>query len=273
MKFKTIFNIIIILICLIIFSIVSKLLGIALIILSMVYISLPLIFLYTGNVYYSKSEFLKASKYFRIAYSLPNSSLKMKLNYGNFLLLRGDMIEAEKMLKAILKEKLSTDEEIKTKSIYSILLWKSDQLTNAIELLESLHSSYKNTMVYQNLGYFLILKGNYAESLIYNLEAYEYNNSDAGIIDNLALNYFMVGNYQKSTELYEDLMTTNPTFAAAYYNYALTLLHDDKLKEALVSLGKALNCKFSFISIVSKEEIEAKITEINQEIINEKSKA
>ena len=262
MKSKALLTIFIILIGLILFILINKLLAAFLIVSFLIIYNLSFILLLIGGIYYNKDDNNKAGKYFKNAYNLWNSPLQAKMSYANFLLRQAYIEEAEKVLKEIISKKLMKVDEIKAKALFSIILWKTNRLDEAIEMLTLLHEESKNSLLYQNLGYFLILKGDYSKSLEYNLDAYEYNNTDIGIIDNLALNYYFIGNISKAKELYETIIPMNPRFASAYYNYAIVLLSENRVSEALESLNKALNCKFSFISIIKKEEIEAKITEI-----------
>jgi tetratricopeptide (TPR) repeat protein len=141
-------------------------------------------------------------------------------------------------------------------------MWRNGKLDKAIEMLSNVHKSYKTIITYQNLGYFLILKGDYDKALEFNLDAYDYDASNPGILDNLAQNYYLKGNYDKAFELYEVLMSKKPAFPSAYYNFALTLLKKDKIEEALENLKKAINCKFTFLSEISKSEVESKIKEV-----------
>ena len=262
MKSKTLLTIFIILIGLILFILINKLLAAFLLVSFLIIYNLSFILLLIGGIYYNKDDNHKAGKYFKNAYNLWNSSLQAKMSYANFLLGQAYIEEAEKVLKEIISKKLMKVDEIKAKALFSIILWKTNRLDEAIEMLTLLHEESKNSLLYQNLGYFLILKGDYSKSLEYNLDAYEYNNTDIGIIDNLALNYYFIGNISKAKELYETIIPMNPRFASAYYNYTIALLSENRVREALESLNKALNCKFSFISIIKKEEIEAKITQI-----------
>ena len=240
----------------------NKFLAFLLIITFLIVYNLSFILLILGSIFYNKDHNKEAGKLFKNAYSLWNSSIQTKMSYANFLLREGYLKEAEKILKDIMNKKLTKIDELKIKATFSILLWKTNRLEEAIELLTLLQKENENSLIYQNLGYFLILKGDYAKSLVYNLEAYEYNNTDIGIVDNLALNYYFMGNTTESMKLYETIIPMNPRFASAYYNYALVLLSENRSSEALENLKKALNCKFSFISIVKKEEIESKIIEI-----------
>jgi len=129
-------------------------------------------------------------------------------------------------------------------------------------MLEEVFATYKTTTVYGSLGYLMLLKGDLEKALAFNQEAYEYNDNNSVIVDNLALNYYLLGELDKAEEIYEKLMTKNPTYPEAYYNYGLTLEAKNKIDKALEVMEKALDFKFSFLSNVSREEVENKIQEL-----------
>ena len=100
------------------------------------------------------------------------------------------------------------------------------------------------------------------KALKFNQEAYEYNDSNSIIMDNLGQAYYLNGDYSKAAEIYEKLMAANPTFPEAYYNYGLVLLAMGKKEEALEMMKKALNYDFTYLSTVTKENVEEKIREV-----------
>lgn len=215
-----------------------------------------------GNYHYANNRVDKAGKYYQRVYKCFYSPVKLKIYYTYVLIVQGNLTEAEEIIKNILKQKITETESRDLKINHSLVMWKRGKLDNAIEILNKLYEKYKTIIIYQNLGYLLILKGEYTRALEINLEAYDYDASNAGIIDNLAQNYYMLGEYDKAEDLFEALMKKKPTFASAYQNYALLLLKKNKIEDALKSLRKATECKFTFLSAISKEEIENQIREI-----------
>lgn len=262
MNIKKYMNIIVAIFAVFIFMTVSKLVAILVIIIYVVYTNLATIVYFIGSNKYKLNQIDDAYKYFEKAYNIKGSPMKIKLYYIYFLLLRGDLDQGEKLLKQLSEKKLTSDDEISIKLNMSIIMWKRDNIDEAVDILMELYEKYKTTIIYQNLGYFLILKHDYHKALEMNLEAYDYNSSNAGILDNLARTYCMLGEYDKSLKIYEELMIEKPSFPSAYYYYALTLVQLNKNEEALLNLEKALKCNFTFLSAISKEEIESKIAEI-----------
>jgi tetratricopeptide (TPR) repeat protein len=261
MNIKKILNIVAIIITILLFFSGNKLSAVAFILLYALYTNYPTILYYIGSNRQAKNDLKKAELFYREAYRAKNSSMRIKTSYAYFLLSKGDLKEADKVLKELLKNNLTSTDEINVKLNYSLVLWKRNELDKAIELLMDLYQRYKTIVIYQNLGFFMILKGDYDKAIEINLEAYEYDSSNGGILDNLAQNYFLVGEYENAFKIYDELMQKKPTFASAYYNYALILLKVNRNEEALENLKQALNCKFSFLSTVPKAEIEAKIDE------------
>lgn len=59
-------------------------------------------------------------------------------------------------------------------------------------------------------------------------------------------------------------MEKNPSFPEAYYHYSLLLLKKGEKEKAFETVKKALDYKITFLSGVTKAEIEEKIREIEE---------
>lgn len=215
-----------------------------------------------GNKKFNNHKTEEALLWFDRACKLHNCSPRIKNFYAYTLLMSGDVEQAEKTLNTILESNFNKDKKQQAKLTLSLLLWKKGNLDTAIELLEDMYKNYKSTVLYQNLGYFYILKGDYDKALQFNLEAYDYNSADSSIMDNLAQNYYFKEDYDKALELYEKIAPLKPTFVTYYYYYGLTLLKKNNLQDALKAMKDGLSCNFSYLSLIEKEEIERKISEI-----------
>lgn len=266
-KFLT--NIAAIAIGILVFIFVNRLLGIVIIGAFVIVFGIPIVFVIKGNSAYSLGQTDKAIKYYKMAANNIFVSIKIKIMYGYIAIKSGYVDEAEKVLQKLKDTNMNFQDEIRYKSTYGIVLWKKGKIDEAVEMLLKLYEKYKTTEVYENLGYFFILKGDYDKAISFNEEAYEYSDSDAGILDNLALSYYMKGNHEKAAKLYEKLMKMKSDFITAYYYYALILIEKKDYEGALDNLRKAMKCKFSFISFIQKEEIEEKIKQVENLTENE----
>ncbi len=197
---------------------------------------------------------------FQIADKVGNLNKKNKLFLGYALLREGRLDEARVQLNFCLNlYPAGTPDRNRVRNQLALLAWKEGNLEDAIEILEEvLASGYRNTLIYQNLGIFYNLKGDLDKALEFNLSAYEYNNDDAVICDNLADTYAMRGEYQKAEELYQEMMgrEQKPRFPEAYYGYGKVLIALGKKEEGAELLREALDKPFSYLSICTKEEIE-----------------
>lgn len=261
-------NIVAIVIFLVLFFVLkNKLIAISALTLFLVIRNFPYIIYMIGSRKAAKYDMKGAAKYYEYACNIFYAPINLKISYGYFLLINGELDKSEKLAKELMKLPMSDKDKINLNLNYSIIMWKKNKIDEAIEILDNLYKkNFKTTIIYQNLGYFLLLKGNYEEALRFNLEGYEYDSANTGILDNLAQTYFYLKDYDKAIELYEKLMESNPTFATAYYCFAQALEKKERYKDALDILEDGLKCKFNYLSITKKEDLERAITEIKSKI-------
>lgn len=214
-----------------------------------------------GKLKYSRGDIEGGLKWLEKA-SHGRKSFRTKVLYAYLLLKEGRLEKAERLFEELLNMKLSFDEEMLTKSNYALVLWKKGDIDAAIEMLEEVNKQYKNSINYGSLGFLYIVKGDMEKALAFNMEAYEYNSANTVILDNLGQTYFLRKEYDQAKEIYEKLISLNPAFPEAYYNYGLVLLAQDCVQMALETMKKSLNYKFSFLSTVTKAEVEAKIADV-----------
>ena len=247
---------------------VSRLIGIIVflvVILYLIYRNLSIIFSLIANRKYAIGNIDESFKWYEKASNSKSCSQNTKMMYAYLLLRQGLIVKSEKILKDVLNQKITQKDRINGILNLSLVSWKKGNLDEAIKLLQELYNeNIRTTLIYQNLGYYLILKGDYSEALKFNLEAYEYSNDDASLLDNLAMNYYFAGDYSNALEIYDKLMIMNTNFVTVYYYYAKTLIQLERYGQALESLKQALNCQFSFLSYIKKEDIEREIETIKQ---------
>jgi tetratricopeptide (TPR) repeat protein len=235
----------------------------------LVYKNIPILLFIKANKKNSAGKVDEAMKLYAKAYNFKHCKPSIKIMYTYVLIRNGEIDKAEKILDEVSKIKLTPKDEINIALNLSLIMWKKDDLQKAIELLEQLiGKGYKNSTIYQNLGYYLILNGEYTKALDVNKEACEYNDSDSALLDNLGINYYFLEDYEKAAEIYSKILPKNPSFASAYYYYAKTLKAQGNLEEALVMLNKGLSCNFSYISAINKDCIENEIKSINAALHN-----
>ncbi|MDP4178882.1 MAG: tetratricopeptide repeat protein [Bacillota bacterium] len=213
---------------------------------------------------YSKRDFSESIKWLEKAYSLKKCSKKIKMLYG-FLLLRDRQLDkAEEVITPLLNENINNDERLKLKSYLALIIWQRGNLDEAILRFEEILKGFKTTIIYSNLGYLLLIKGDIERAYDVNLEAYEFNDLDFGVMDNLGCTYYYREEYEKAKGIYEKLIPKNPQFPDAYYNYALVSLSLGDKEKALDLMNKALDYTTNKLSVLTKEKVEEKIKEIEE---------
>lgn len=229
----------------------------------LLYFSRAMIFGMLGSRSYVGGFTDEALKWFKRAYDTKIAGVRTCVSYAYILLKNAELEKSEEVLQQVLKNNPNSPEVPYIKSILALTLWKKGELDAAVNMLEDVISQYRTTSVYGSLGYLLILKGDLQKALQFNLEAFEYNSSDKIIQDNLGQNYYLLDMYDKATEVYVSLLEKSPSFPEPYYNYGLLLLKTGETDKALEMMNKALGYKFSYLSSISKEEVELKIQEIS----------
>jgi len=226
------------------------------------YYNRPLIYSMIGSRNYMLGKTGEALKWFKKAHETKRAGARISVSYAYILLKNGDLAASEDILRQVINSSPRAEDVPYIKSILALVLWKKGELDNAVDMLEEVIKTYKTTSVYGSLGYLLILQGDLEKALKFNLEAYDYNSSDKIIQDNLAQNYYLLGMYDKAEEIYKPLLESNPSFPEPYYNYGLLLEKTGETGRALEFIKKALDYKFTYLSSITREEVESKIREI-----------
>jgi len=246
-------------------------LGIALILLFVLYKlynSRSFIYALIGNGHFSKGNKEQALHWFQRASSLKTSSPRVITSYGYLLLKEKEVEKSKEILEALQSRKaLNLQERSQLKMTLALVYWKEGNIALAVSTLEEVFQEFKNSTLYESLGYLLIVQGDLDKALSFNKEALEYNESSTIIKDNLAQTYYHRNELEKAEDIYSKLIPENPTFAEPYYYYGLILKEKGSIDKALEMLKTAASFKESFLTDLTKEEIQ------NQIEIIEKSKA
>lgn len=122
------------------------------------------------------------AKGFRKTNALQGYALLL-MRSGNFERAREIMLECSKA------EKMTQDERFSLRVDFSICQWKMGNLDKAIETIRMAAETKKNSLIYTTLGMYLIergrLTGDFEEAIALNNEAYDYDDEDAGVLDNM----------------------------------------------------------------------------------------
>lgn len=221
------------------------------------------IYVIKANKAYASSNVQGTIDNLEKAYKTGNAKSNVITTYGYVLLKYGKPNEAMKIFEDQLRSpKLSNKELYDTKSNYALGLWKQGKLDEAIATFEEIIPNYKNTTVYGSLGYLYNLKGDLEKALKFNLEAMDYNNTGTVILDNLGQTYYLIGDYEKANEIFKKLISLNPKFPEAFYDYALVLEKLGDKEKCIEMLKNARLHKINYLSAITEEDIDNKLAEL-----------
>lgn len=229
-----------------------------------------------GKYAESEAKLDEAIRLYGEAYAAGYRKTAALQGYALLLMRRGEFERAREIMLECSKDKsMSADDRFSLRIDFSICQWKMGKLDKAIETIQNAARAKKNGSVYTTLGMFLVEKaretGEFEEALAFNDEAMEYDDEDAGVLDNVG-QLFMVmsekyradGDAEKASEYHEKALDAlkkanelKPDQISSAY-YLAKLLHEDgddaKARELL---DHVLKIPFSFMMQISRDEAEA----------------
>ena len=201
-----------------------------------------------------ESDYLNAVRNYSLAINVNSNKPAYHLEKGYTLMMLGDFEEAKKVLTSINTSKFPLNIYQSAQSFLSIVEWKLGNLETAIKTTEQLHEqNYYTTTTYGNLTYFYILNGQYDKALALSKEAYDYNSSDAAIIENSARIHHLTGDTEQALKLYKQLEEKNPRYPEAWYNYALLLIDLEMYQDANIAINKCLAQEFTALTAITQD--------------------
>lgn len=218
--------------------------------------------------YYIKGNVEKGEKLFQKAYKTGLMTAECKISYSSFCLRENRFEKGRRLLNEVINSSRSTTKDkINAKHNLAVLTWKEGNLDEAISILEIVHKEMPATNTYGTLGVLYLdwakREGNYADVLDFMVEAYDYNDGDKTIADNLGELYMHMCEYEKAKEVYSQLLTKEMITPMPYYNYGLVLKNLGDTDGARENFEKALNCRFTSVLTVTKEMVQNEIDKLN----------
>lgn len=136
--------------------------------------------------------------------------------------------------------------------------WKKGQLDRAIDMLQNLRESgYVDGNLQINLETYLLEKGDLKEAKKLITESRKMGGESNGLLDNRGLYYILTGDWNKASEVYDELIDErNAKFPEAYIHGAQVKIHQKKLSEAIDRVGWSLSKRFTNTCTISKEYAE-----------------
>ncbi len=221
---------------------------------------------HAGQMYYMNGDVEKAAKFYEKAYKTGLMDAGCKISYSSFCLRENKFEKGKRLLNEIINSRnTNTDDKLGAKHNLAVLLWREGDLDAGVSMMEIVHKQQPKTDSYGSLGVLYLEKAkieNPQDYLSFMIEAYEYNNGDKTICDNLGELYYILGEYEKAKEVYEKAMKLTFYTPVPYYNYARVLKALGEKEKAKEYFEKALTCKFTSVITLTKEMVENEIKEL-----------
>lgn len=187
--------------------------------------------------------------------------------YGVLLLRFRRYEEAKELfLKAEKSREITKDERAQLRINFAICQWKLGNLDSAIEQLKISKATTANGTVYGSLGYILVEKarqtGDYTEALALNMEALEYDDEDAVILDNLGQLYLSMGDKEKALEYFTKAHDIKPAQVDTLYYLAKLAIERGETDQAKEYLNSALTGNYSALCTTSREQAQELLASI-----------
>lgn len=216
---------------------------------------------------YGMGHTQSALKMYKFAAKIGKVKFVHRVRRAYLTLKEGDVDEANKLFVLISMDKLKPEQRAKLKESHALVAWKRGEVADAIEMLEYVHEHFVSTTTYGSLGYMYIYSGNLKKALEYNLEGYEYNPKNDIIVDNVAFTYLKLEDYENAEKYYQILFEMEPRFPEGYFEYGKYLIEVKGEREQGIELvKKALDCRFSFLSMSSRRDILDYLEKIGEDV-------
>lgn len=217
------------------------------------------------TLYYMKGNPSLAEVKFEKAYKTGEMPPECKIAYSSFCLREDKFAKGKKLLNEVINSRFSSSEnKLGAKHNLAVLMWKEGDLDGALELMAQVHKQVPATNTYGTMGVLLLEKVklneyDVAEASAFMQEAYDYNDGDKTIADNLGEFYYITGEYEKAKEVYEKLLTNELQTPMPYYNFGRVLKALGDNEGAREAFNSALDKKFTSVLTVTREDIQKEI--------------
>ena len=210
-----------------------------------------------GSKAYKREEYSEALKHYRKAVQAKNVSGSVISGYLLMELKNGDIKKAEQYVNDNLTTRSFNSRDYADLLLcQSIILWKVDKHSEAIELLKENLADNKSTVLYETLSSYLIISNRFDEAKELIEEGLEYNDISKVLKSNLAECTYLSGDEDTASELFKVLVEEKVNFMEPYYYTGICLHKNKNYPEAIDMFNEALNKNDSLVSLVTRAQVE-----------------
>ena len=225
-----------------------------------------------GKLAEAKARYQEAFKLYQNAMAAGPQKPNIRQGYAILLMRLGDFDGAMAEMEQLrLAKDLSENDWFELRLNYSVCLWKKGRLDDAIATAKRAMQIKKCAAIYNTLGMYLVEKagqtGDFAEIEAFNKESMDYDDEDAGILDNVAaMNEAMMKrdtdpaeaarHRRLAKEHYARAHAVKPRQITTLYTLARLQHEDGEDAEARKTLSAADNLYYSAVCAVTEDMME-----------------
>lgn len=231
-----------------------------------IYRFIPAYYVLKGNKAYAAGDDEESCRWYKKAYDTGRTKVEIKTSYAYILMRTGNADEAERVLDTIIRVRgLDPKKKNLAKQQRCMIYYRQGRLEEALEEVYELYNNgYKTSNVYSMLGYFKQLNNDPIDEILAICEeAYDYDDENRDIQDNLSICYYKLGRYEDAERVSDKLMEKNTQFVEGCYHGAQIALKTGKTDKARKYLEMLADCKRSKMTTITEEQIEKLKAEVN----------
>ena len=210
-----------------------------------------------AGVKYAKGDVEGALQLYKEAMADGLTDMRYILSYSATLIREGHYAEARELLVKLQKYLMTDDQRRQLFVNYASCVYKMGEVEKGIELLERQHAKQPSGAIYQTLGYLYVEAGEAEKALSFNLEAYEYDDEDSIVLDNLGQTYYrLLNDKEKAKEYFEKAIAVKHNQIDTLYFLAQYDIEAGDNAAAKEKLELALEGNFSPLNYVTREQVQ-----------------
>lgn len=232
-----------------------------------------------GKLSEAKEKYQLANRLYEQALREGPQRPSIRQGFAILLMRLGEFDRAMGIMEDLRLDKTLTDDDwYDLRLNYAICLWKKGRLDDAIATATRAAKIKKPASAYSTLGMFLVEKadqtGDFTAARSFNDEAMEYDDEDAGVLDNMGEMYEAMSKREADPEraasyraqakdYYARAHAAKPRQITTIYSLARMHHEDGEDAEARKVLGDAGNLYYSAVCSVSEQMMEALKREVD----------
>lgn len=225
-----------------------------------------------GKVAEANEKYRQALKLYEAAMAGGQQRANVRQGYAILLMRLGDFERAMAVMEEIRRLRDLTESDwFELRMNYSICLWRMGRLDDAIDTGRRAMQMRKCAAIYSTLGMYLVekaaLTGDFTEAEAFNRESMDYDDADAGIVDNMGAMYEAMADRagdaemraeyrKKAKDHYTRAHAIKPRQIVTMYNLARMQHADGEDAQARKTLEPAENLCYSAVGTVTEAMME-----------------